>query len=142
MIGPLRRWRAFSSREKSLLWEAVACLFWARVILLFPLRIALRILRAETRADAGSMVNSGAVEEIKLAVARAARHVPFKAVCLQQAFAAFVMLRRHGLPATVHLGVRRQGDALAAHAWSASGNISVTGTEQASEFVPIATFQA
>lgn len=131
------------AREKWLIWEAIACLFWARIVfLLFPLKIALRLFKAGEGSHTASVASSNEAEEIKLAVARAARHVPFKAVCLQQAFAAFAMLRRHGLPATVHLGVRRQEGVLIAHAWSASGNISVTGTEFAGGFVPIAVFTA
>ena len=143
MMWLMRRWRVLSAREKRLVWEAIACLFWVRIVLLlFPLKIALRILKAGTRPHAVSPANSNAAEEIKLAVARAARHAPVKALCLQQAFAAFVMLRRHDLPATVHLGVRREDGGLTAHAWSASGNLPVTGTELASEFVPIAVFEA
>lgn len=143
MIRLIRRWRALPPRERRLLPEAAACLLWARVILaLFPLETALRIMKRETRPGAGCLALSSNPQQIKLAVERAARHVPFKAVCLQQAFAAFVMLRRHGLPATVHLGVRRQEGGLRAHAWSVSGNTSMTGTELASAFVPIAVFTA
>ena len=53
------------------------------------------------------------------------------------------MLRRRGLPATVHFGVRHnKGTSLAAHAWSMSANIPVTGIASAEEFVPIAIFRA
>ena len=57
---------------------------------------------------------------------RAARHVPFRAVCLQQAFAALLMLRRRHLP----------------HAWSYCGQVGVTGVAAAEGFVAVAAFTA
>jgi Transglutaminase-like superfamily len=140
----LRRWQTLSTREQWLALEALSCLFLARVILaMFPFATALQIMKQRTAGRTVCAGISSNAEEIKRAVSRAARHAPFKAVCLQQAFAAFFMLHRRNLPATVHLGVRRQeGAALAAHAWSMSGDIPITGTELADQFEPIAAFTA
>jgi hypothetical protein len=70
--------------------------------------------------------------------------VPFRAVCLQQSFAALLMLRRRGLAATVHLGVAREqsGEALTAHAWSHCGDVPVTGVAVAHTFAPVVVFAA
>jgi Transglutaminase-like superfamily len=134
----LRKWQTLSERERWLAIEAVAFLLWARVIFaLLPVPIAFRLIGQKSRA----CPVAGTAEEVRMAVTRAAHYAPFKAVCLQRAFAAFLMLRRRGLPATVHFGVRRQGDtSLVAHAWSMSAGTSVTGTSMAEEFVPIAIF--
>ena len=89
-------------------------------------------------------ISAAEAELIGRAIGRAARHVPFRAVCLQQAFAALLMLRRRGLAATVHLGLMRQdGPAgLQSHAWSLSGTTPITGAVAARGFTPIAAFSA
>ena len=69
---------------------------------------------------------------------------PFRAACLQQAFAALLMLRRRDLAATVHLGLARDasGTGLEAHAWSRNGEVPVTGAAVARRFASVATFAA
>jgi hypothetical protein len=138
MIRRLRKWQNLSVPERRLAIEALIFLLWARIIFaLLPVPKAFQICRLRSRAGS----TRASAEDIRLAVSRAACHAPFKAVCLQRAFAAFLMLRRRGLPATVHFGVKRQGDAsLSAHAWSMSAETPVTGTSLAEEFVPIAIF--
>lgn len=143
MSGLLRGFQTLSTQERWLALEAAACLLWARVVLaLFPLTTAVHILRKTTGGETASSASSTGVEEIKQALCRAARHAPFKAVCLQQAFAAFLMLRRRGLPAAVHFGVRGKGNSMAAHAWTLSGKTPIIGVETADQFVPIAVFDA
>ncbi|MBF0373817.1 MAG: lasso peptide biosynthesis B2 protein, partial [Alphaproteobacteria bacterium] len=57
--------------------------------------------------------------------------------------AGSLMLRRRGIPSRLVLGVRREPDGLAAHAWllTAAGAI-VCGGPEAEGFVPIAAFHA
>lgn len=142
MTGRWKRWRQLSVDERWLIVEAVFSLFWVRLLLaLIPLRVTLKLLRIRP----GEMGTGATAEDraaaIGLAVERAARHVPFRARCLQQAFAGFLMLRRRGLRASLHVGVRRRSDSsLAAHAWSLSGATPVTGIAQAADYVPIAQF--
>ena len=86
--------------------EAALWLLAARVALLmvpFP-RLARRIGDFVAPTDArvalgraGSEADARLAEEIGWATVRAARHVPFKAVCLPQAMAARIMLRRRGV---------------------------------------------
>jgi hypothetical protein len=101
----------------------------------------LRIVPGDTGAGRIAAAEAG---EISRAIARAARHVPFRAVCLQQAFAALLMLRRRGLCATIHLGLARESGTggLTAHAWSRCGAVPVTGVAEARGFVPVAAFAA
>jgi hypothetical protein len=62
------------------------------------------------------------------AVAIAARNVPWRADCLPQAIAARMLLRRHGLPSTLHIGVTRdEAKGLTGHAWLTCGETVVTG---------------
>jgi hypothetical protein len=42
--------------------------------------------------------------EIGWAVTTGARHVPFRAVCLPQALAARMMLKRRRVPSVIHFG--------------------------------------
>ena len=144
---PLAPFFALPARERCLAVEACLCLLAVRLALgILPFRVALRVLRA-VLAEAPVEFTNGrtdpaASREIGRAIARAARHAPFRALCLQQAFAAWLMLRRRGLSASVHLGLAREAGSLVAHAWCRCGALPVTGVEAADGFVPVAVFAA
>lgn len=109
-----------------------------------PFPRALRLLRIVPGETGVGRVAAAEAREVARAIARGARYVPFRAVCLQQAFAALLMLRRRGLVATVHLGLAREAGAetLKAHAWTFCGAVPVAGVETAVGFVPVAAFAA
>jgi len=68
------------------------------------------------------------IETVGRAVTRAARYVPFRAVCLQQAMAAQAMLEQRHIESQMHFGIVRKPDGtLAAHAWLSAGPLEVTG---------------
>ncbi len=70
-------------------------------------------------------------------VTRVARRVP-GATCLTQALATQVLLAWHGHGgATVRLGVRREGDALLAHAWLEHRGQVVIGGPDVGAYVPL-----
>ena len=80
-------------------------------------------------------------EDIGWAVTRAARYVPFKAVCLPQAMAARVMLKRRGVQSVMHFGAAKGTDKpLDAHAWLDAAGVKVTGYPVAENFAEIACF--
>jgi hypothetical protein len=80
-------------------------------------------------------------EEIGWAVTRAARYLPFKAVCLPQAMAARVMLKRRGIKSVMHFGAARGTEKpLDAHAWLDAAGVEVTGYPVAKDFTEIACF--
>ena len=90
-------------------------------------------------------------EEIGWAVTRAARHVPFNAVCLPQAMAARIMLKRRGVDSVLHFGARIGQDKIGqdkigpdkpidAHAWLDAAGVEVTGYPVANTFAEIACF--
>ena len=139
------RFLSLTVAERNLALEAALYLLVVRLVFgVLPFAGALRLL-AISRAEEGSgrfaAAEAGAVGR---AIARAARHVPFRAACLQQAFAALLMLRRRDLAATVCLGLARDasGSGLEAHAWSRNGEVPVTGVAAARRFATVATFAA
>lgn len=59
---------------------------------------------------------------------------------LSRALAAQTMLRRRGIATRLCLGVTREGEALAAHAWLEIGKDVVVGATEISRFTKLATF--
>lgn len=143
MIAALSRFLALPRADQGRALEATVLLLVARIVLaLLPLKQTLRLFGIrEGRATAGR-IDPTEAKLVSEAVMRAARHVPFRAVCLQQAFAALLMLRRRGLAASIHLGVVRDGMELKAHAWSRCGDMAVTGAAAADGFTPVAVLSA
>ena len=146
---PLRRFAQVGSRRRALVVEAVTWLLLARLALIlvpFP-KLARRIGTFVPPADprvahaAASRDDSRIAEDISWAVTRAARHVPFKAVCLPQAMAARVMLKRRGVASVMHFGAAKgEAKPLNAHAWLDAAGVEVTGYPVAANFAEIACF--
>jgi len=146
----LLRFRQVGARRRVLLAEAALCLAAARLALIFiPFpHLARRLgdfvppndpraLRAKVPVDAGAPL----AQEIGWAVTRAARYLPFKAVCLPQAMAARVMLERRGVESVMHFGAARGAEKpLDAHAWLDAAGVEVTGYPVAANFAEIACF--
>ena len=137
----VRRW--FSRAGRTV--EAALSLLAIRLALaLLPFRWTLRLLRIKSRESrdpqSSSMVDQA--EEVARAIDRAARHLPLRFACLHRSFVGLVMLRRRGIPGTVHLGVRRDTatNSLRAHAWCVSGDVPVVGGKEAPSFICVAAF--
>jgi hypothetical protein len=147
----LRRFAEIGPHRRRLLVEAAFWLLVARIALLavpFP-RLARRIgdfvppsdERVARAWQRGSAADASIAEEIGWATVRAARHVPFKAVCLPQAMAARIMLRRRGVPSVLHFGAAKGRDRpIDAHAWLDAAGVEVTGYPVAADFAEIACF--
>jgi hypothetical protein len=131
----LRTFRRFTSRERRLALDAMAWMAAVRLGLwLMPFRKMQRLC-ARLGSPRHKEKNAGAVE-IALAVRLAGRYVP-RATCLVQAFAAQILLGRHGHPAEVHIGVALDGG-FQAHAWVKSGGaVLIGGAEEAGKYAPI-----
>jgi len=147
----LLRFRQIDNRRRILLAEAVAYLLVARLALIFvPFpRLAPRLgsfvpptdPRAGEARMAAAPHQTKLAEEIGWAVTRAARYLPFKAVCLPQAMAAQVMLKRRGVKSVMHFGAAKGTDKpLDAHAWLDAAGVEVTGYPVAENFAEIACF--
>lgn len=145
----LARMRQLGGRERLLLAEAFVALAAARAALLvqpFP-RIAKRLggfvppdeARARAAARSAPPEARALAEAVGLAIVRATRHLPFKAVCLPQALAARKMLARRGVASVLHFGtISAPGAELKAHAWLDSGGIEVTGYPLDSRLIEVA----
>lgn len=151
MSGPVKFLR-LAKRERRLALEAAGWLTVLSVLLkILPFRwIAARCGRVveatgclgETVALASEQRFWGAA--VGVAVPRAARHLPWRPVCLPQALAAQLMLRRRGIPATLHLGVAldlEPGQKLSAHAWLTAGDMLIVGQRQRHRFTELARFR-
>ena len=145
----VRRALALPAVDRWLAIEALLCLAVSRCVLgLLPFRIGMRGLGLRFQAgldDADAVVEPVAPPEtvlaVGLAVSRASAVAPFRAVCLQQALAAALMLRRRGRPAEVYFGLAKDaGGNLIAHAWSKCGGVLVTGGQQMQRYVPVSVF--
>jgi hypothetical protein len=147
----LLRFGQVDNHRRALLAEAVACLLAARLALFFiPFpRLARRLgtfvpptdARVSQVRTATAPDQSRHAAEIGWAVTRAARYVPFKAVCLPQAMAARVMLERRGVKSVMHFGAAKgQDKPLNAHAWLDAAGVEVTGYPVAENFAEIACF--
>jgi hypothetical protein len=146
----LLRFGQIDNRRRRLLAEAVAGLLAARLALIFiPFpRLARRIgtfvppndPRAGRTQPAAVDGQVRLAEDIGWAVTRAARYLPFKAVCLPQAMAARVILNRRGVASVMHFGAAKGPDKLDAHAWLDAAGVEVTGYPVAKNFAEVACF--
>ncbi len=82
---------------------------------------------------------SGEVARVRWAIEAAARHLPWKPVCLPQAVTAKWMLRRRGIPCTLYLGAD-PASRYDAHAWVRVGGVIVTGGPRQDRFAVVSTF--
>jgi hypothetical protein len=148
---PLRRFAQVDGGRRALIVEAVGYLLLARLALLavpFP-RLAKRFgsfaSPGDERVSRARMAASHHATEtataIGWAVTRAARYVPFRAVCLPQAMAARIMLKQRGIASVLHFGGGKRGDAAyEAHAWLDAAGVEVTGYPIAEGFTEVGCF--
>jgi hypothetical protein len=73
----------------------------------------------------------------------AARYAPWDANCFPQAIAAAALLKIYKIPYSIFFGLRKDAlpsNGLAAHAWTMSGRIAVTGGRSFRKFTVVGTF--
>jgi hypothetical protein len=147
----LRRFGQLDNGRRALLAEAVACLFAARLALIFiPFpRLARRLgsfvpptdPRAAPAATETTQDQARLAEDVGWAVTRAARYAPFNAVCLPQAMAARAMLERRGVKSVMYFGAAKGTEKpFDGHAWLDAAGVEVTGYPVAENFAEIACF--
>jgi hypothetical protein len=128
--------------DRVLLLEAATLLAVARVLVhtvkfeRFATRLGSHGAQSAEEESASALA---VAQRVRWAVETAARNIPFEAVCLPQAIAGKLMLRRRGIASTLYLGVARDPD-LKAHAWLRAGPLIVTGAKGRLGFSVISTF--
>lgn len=132
--------RRHSPRRYRLLLEALAALAASAAAVRFlPFKQAVTAGAVRRPTPQRALAISAA--EAGWAVRVAARLAPWRAVCIEQGIAVQRMLRRRGIDAQLHYGVRRDAnDALQAHVWVMAEDAIVVGEAEAQRFTHVATF--
>lgn len=132
MPGPAR-----CSLVEAALWLGIARL----CVLVLPYRWVVIVLSLRDRVDGPSAAaeTEEAIARVIWAVATAARHTPWESNCLARAIAAKVMLRRRRIGSTLSLGVRRDSEALTAHAWLSRDRSPLVGGAEAFRYAVVWT---
>lgn len=139
-----RRRARLSFAEWGALIEAALCLALVRAAILavrFPSlsrHLGAR-MRESTHDD--DEAKRPVLRRIRWAIGAVSRRAPWRCMCLEQAIAAKLMLRRRGIESTLYLGVaRHEGETIQAHAWLRSGSVYVVGGETRSLYTIVSTF--
>ncbi|WP_164931324.1 lasso peptide biosynthesis B2 protein [Erythrobacter sp. HKB08] len=121
--------------------EAMACLLWARLlVLLVPLKHWRKHIADGIEAK-GTLepLDESEREAVKLvarSISRAVRNTPVELICLPQALAARWMLARRGVATQLYLGTRMAAEEdREFHAWLKAGRTWVTGHCDEENFV-------
>ena len=151
LLDRLLSLRLMSRRRVGMLAEAAVQLAIARVQLkLVPFPRLTKpwgafVSPTDARASAGLLPASDdqmlTARMVSDAVARAARNVPFGAVCLPQAMAARQMLKRRRIGSVMHFGAAKGVDKpMETHAWLDAAGVRVTGYPVANTFTEIGCY--
>jgi hypothetical protein len=131
-------WRVRSAAEWRLALEALGLVAAARLALaLAPLGAARRLLAAVPVGRGPARGRRHGAAEIGRAVGRASRALPGTA-CLSRALAAERLLRRHGHPAELRVGLApRRGGGIEGHAWVEVGGAAMAGSGDVRHFTVV-----
>ena len=138
-MGSLSRIRRLSRVECGLLATALMLVAMTRLgLTCLPFWLVNEVLVSSERTSPSRRrsTKSLSVSQLVWAITAASRWIP-KATCLTQALAAQCLLKRNGHPAVLRLGVLKEGDRLAAHAWLESHGRIVIGGLGAERYVPL-----
>ena len=133
--------RTLSWRERVLLVEAVVALGLARLLILtIPFRWIVPRLEARPRHRAQMAHRAASIRQIEQVLGVVSRRTPWRSNCLAQGLAGKAMLARRGIASELSLGVAREDNRLAAHAWLQCDGRVITGAEGRERYTVISTF--
>ena len=124
-MGRLLKFWSLTRREKQFFCEAGILLLLSNLCVK---TIAFRHIDSFLRArwndcTRGAFDRADDIKLVNLSLSRAANLLPWKSLCLSRSIAAFIMLRRRGIPAVMFAGVKFSEDSsLLAHAWVDTGS--------------------
>jgi len=144
-MGRLLKFWSLPRREKYCFCEAGILLLLSNLsIKIIPFRRIYRFLHANWNSRTHVVLDG--TENIKLvmlSLSRAANLLPWKSRCLSQSIAAFVMLRRRGIPAVMFVGVKSLEDSsLLAHAWVHTGHEVTIENSEIATYTPLVSVGA
>ncbi len=139
--SPFRRFHRLSGRELAQFAEAACALTLATAaIRILPFRTVIRTMGYGGAEHDRGQADADVALEVRRAVKRAARRLPWSIVCFPEGLAAHWMLRRRGAPSLVHYGLRQSESGLTAHVWISVGNEVVVGEETTERHTCVAVF--
>jgi hypothetical protein len=131
-------WR-LSGRERRLLIQAWLLLMTVDLALrLLPLRAVMTYgLRRNMRREHASMGKPLPASRLARLVETAGRYCPAGTSCLKEALVLSWLMARRGMPATLRIGVGRQGGMFAAHAWLERDGRIILGGGGGNTYTPL-----
>jgi hypothetical protein len=139
--SPFRRFHRLGGRELALFAEAACALTLATAaIRILPFRTVVRTMGYGGAEQDRGQADADVALEVRRAVKRAARRLPWTIVCFPEGLAAHWMLRRRGVPSLVHYGIRQAESELTAHVWVTLGETVVIGEETTNLHTGVAVF--
>lgn len=141
MLSPMiaRRLARLRTRDGRQVLIAASALAWVNLALkILPFNRAITIGSMRIRQRRG--LNQDRVREWAAAVSRAARLVPWRAVCIHQGLALQWLLRKRGVPAILFYGTKFEDGELTAHVWVKVGERVVIGEEGSTHFHVMTSF--
>lgn len=136
-------------RHHVYLLEAFVLVVFAWLINMAPMRIYTRVLGHRTAINSQPVTDTQIKRAVRItrAIRFVSRHVPFKAVCIEETIAASLALRVRRIPATAFIGVHKDreqrvpdADGHNAHAWLKVGDYILIGGPNVSGYVPLVSF--
>ena len=140
-MGRFLKFWFLTRREKHLFFEAgILLLLFNVCVKTLAFRYIENFLRARWNDCAPDTGRSHAddINLIILSLFRVANLFPWKSLCLSRSIAAFVMLRRRGIPAVMLAGAKfSEHSSLIAHAWVHTGHEISDSKSENSEFIAV-----
>jgi hypothetical protein len=139
----LSRLHRRSVREYAAFVEATGALALAAfAVAFFPLRWIAAIARSGAGCRSGrETADDGVITRLQWAIGASARRMPWRTECFEKGLALHVLLRRRGVAAVLHYGLRQsEGFGLVAHVWVTVGSSVIMGGEGADTFSEVVRF--
>ena len=126
-MSKIQKFMNLNRAERADVVRAIMELAGARASLPFLSAKALHAMRA----DSSSSPRRTIIDRVSIAVSRVAPALPWRADCLVQSLAARRWLRSAGVPCSLIVGVRREGEELLSHAWlEIDGHVVIGGRDK------------
>ena len=135
---PVARLRRQSPERRRLLLSASTLLTVASAaVAALPFRKAIRFGSVPIGRETPLIL-----DDLVWAIEAAARHLPWRTLCIEQGLAGQRLLRRRGVDASLHYGIRHhpESDKLEAHVWVTVNGRPIIGGEEVPGFAEVARY--
>jgi hypothetical protein len=138
-MSRLRKFLTLPRRERRYFYEAISLLLLSTLcVKTIAFKHIYDFLRARrNNGSQGALDRADEIRLVSLSLSRAAALLPWESLCLSRSIAAFIMLRRRGIPAVLVAGVKISEDSLCAHAWIRTDGGTADGSSENSAYTPV-----